>query len=58
VESSIYETRALIVSKSNALPNLVCGKFGELLLGKLFLKVDNNAGAYYEDQSTDPFGCS
>jgi hypothetical protein len=36
----------------------VSGKFGELLLGKLSLKVDNNAGAYYEDQSTDPFGCS
>ena len=31
------------------------GKFSELLLGKLSLNVDNNAGAYYEDR---PLGCS
>jgi hypothetical protein len=39
---------------------LVClrGKFSELLLGKLSLNADNDAGAYYEDQGTDPFGCS
>ena len=40
---------ASLVSESNALPNLFCGKFGELLLGKLSLNVDNNAGAYYAD---------
>ena len=34
------------------------GKFSELLLGKLSLNIDNNAGAYYENQGTGPFGCS
>jgi hypothetical protein len=34
------------------------GKFSELLLSKLSLNADNNAGAYYKDQDTDPFGCS
>ena len=32
------------------------GKLSELLLGKLSLNADNNAGAYYKDQGADPFG--
>ena len=31
------------------------GKFSELLLSKLSLNADNNAGAYYEDQGTGSF---
>ena len=31
------------------------GNFGELLLGKLILNADNDAGVYYEDQGTGSF---